>query len=258
VVEATFIRKCAGQERVHDRIDAAVGAGQRQVARVLPGGVGGEAAAWTTRPATSLPGRHQAGGRSSRNVSPRLTENASTRTSASPGSGTGWLTTPNVTMSGPWAGSIAFMGTFHLAAGQGIQQPAVWFDNHMDLDLAQVRAFVAVADEGHFGRAADLLSVSQQGLSKRIARLEAGLGVRLLDRGTHGVTLTEAGRRFLVPARRPVAAGDIAAAAAAGRNGRSGSTCGGISSARCGPSSRFSIMPPACGSSPVPSGTCPR
>jgi DNA-binding transcriptional LysR family regulator len=86
----------------------------------------------------------------------------------------------------------------------------------MDMDLAQVRAFVAVAGEGHFGRAADLLSVSQQGLSKRIARLEAGLGVRLLDRGTHGVTLTEAGRRFLVPAQQLVAAGDIAAAAAAG------------------------------------------
>src|ERR1700677_1681003 len=119
-------------------------------------------------------------------------------------------------MSGPLAGIIAFMGTFHLAAGQGIQQPSGRFDNHMDLDLAQVRAFVAVADEGHFGRAAELLSVSQQGLSKRIARLEAGLGVRLPTRGTQGVTLTQAGQRFLAPARRLVAAGDIAAAAAAG------------------------------------------
>jgi len=84
----------------------------------------------------------------------------------------------------------------------------------MDLDLAQVRAFVAVVDEGHFGRAAELLPVSQQALSKRIARLEAELGVRLLSRGVHGVTLTEAGRRFLEPARRLVAAGDRAAAAA--------------------------------------------
>ncbi|HXL88147.1 MAG TPA: LysR family transcriptional regulator [Streptosporangiaceae bacterium] len=113
------------------------------------------------------------------------------------------------------------MGTFHLAAGQGIQQPSGRFDNHMDLDLAQVRAFVSVADEGHFGRAAELLSVSQQGLSKRIARLEAELGVRLLTRArgqqqSRGVTLTDAGQRFLPPARRLVAAGDIAAAVAVG------------------------------------------
>jgi DNA-binding transcriptional LysR family regulator len=113
------------------------------------------------------------------------------------------------------------MGTFHPAAGQGIQQPPGWFDNHVDLDLAQVRAFVAVADEAHFGRAADQLSVSQQGLSKRIARLEGQLGVRLLSRArgqqqSRGVTLTEAGQRFLAPARRLVAAGDAAAAAAAG------------------------------------------
>ena len=56
----------------------------------------------------------------------------------------------------------------------------------MDLDLARVRAFVAVADEGHFGRAAAALSVSQQGLSKRVARLEAELGVRLLTRSAGG------------------------------------------------------------------------
>ncbi len=52
----------------------------------------------------------------------------------------------------------------------------------MDLDLARVRAFVAVADEGHFGRAAAALSISQQALSKRIAALEAELGTRLLNR----------------------------------------------------------------------------
>jgi DNA-binding transcriptional LysR family regulator len=84
----------------------------------------------------------------------------------------------------------------------------------VDLDLGRVRAFVAVADEGHFGRAAAGLSVSQQGLSKRIARLEAELGVQLLTRSPAGVSLTEAGRRFLVPARRLLAAGDLASAAA--------------------------------------------
>src|ERR1700733_3690362 len=84
----------------------------------------------------------------------------------------------------------------------------------VDLDLARVRAFVAVADEGHFGRAAAALSVSQQGLSKRVARLEAELGGQLLTRGAAGVSRTGAGRRFLPPARRLPAVGDLAAAAA--------------------------------------------
>ena len=84
----------------------------------------------------------------------------------------------------------------------------------MDLDLARVRAFVTVADERHFGRAAAALSVSQQGLSKRVARLEAELGVRLLTRSAAGISLTGAGRRFLGPARRLLAAGDLAAGAA--------------------------------------------
>ena len=83
----------------------------------------------------------------------------------------------------------------------------------MDLDLARVRAFVAVADAGHFGHAAAGLSVTQQGLSKRVARLEAELGVRLLTRNATGVSLTEAGRRFLGPARRLLAAADLATTA---------------------------------------------
>jgi DNA-binding transcriptional LysR family regulator len=84
----------------------------------------------------------------------------------------------------------------------------------VDLDLAQVRAFVAAAEEQHFGRAAARLFLTQQALSKRIARLEDGLGVRLLARDRHGVRLTEAGRRFLAPARRALADGDQAVDAA--------------------------------------------
>jgi DNA-binding transcriptional LysR family regulator len=84
----------------------------------------------------------------------------------------------------------------------------------MDLDMAQVRAFVAAADRLHFGQAAEQLAVSQQALSKRIARLESELGVPLFRRGGHGVELTEAGRRFLEPARQTLAHGDHAVAAA--------------------------------------------
>ncbi|RAG87485.1 LysR family transcriptional regulator [Streptacidiphilus pinicola] len=82
-----------------------------------------------------------------------------------------------------------------------------------DLDLAQVRAFVAVAEQLHFRRAAEALSLTQQGLSKRVARLEEGLGVRLFERDRSGVELTNAGARFLDPARAALAAGAAAAAA---------------------------------------------
>jgi DNA-binding transcriptional LysR family regulator len=71
----------------------------------------------------------------------------------------------------------------------------------VDLDLAQVRAFVAVVDHGHFGRAAQTLALSQQALSKRIARLEDRLGP-LLERRRGGVVPTAAGQRFLPAARR--------------------------------------------------------
>ncbi|WP_030684451.1 LysR family transcriptional regulator [Streptomyces sp. NRRL B-1347] len=88
----------------------------------------------------------------------------------------------------------------------------------MDLDVAQVRAFVRTAEELHFGRAAGTLAISQQALSKRIARLESLLGTALFHRGGNGVRLTDAGRRFLPPARQTVAAADAAVAAAVGED----------------------------------------
>ncbi|MER7480066.1 LysR family transcriptional regulator [Streptomyces sp. NPDC126510] len=86
----------------------------------------------------------------------------------------------------------------------------------MDLDMAQVRAFVRAAEELHFGRAAGTLGLSQQALSKRIARLESLLGTVLFQRGGQAVGLTEAGRRFLAPARQALAAAESAVAAAVG------------------------------------------
>ncbi|MGF1429957.1 LysR family transcriptional regulator [Kitasatospora sp. LaBMicrA B282] len=83
----------------------------------------------------------------------------------------------------------------------------------VDLDLAQVRAFVAAAEHRHFGRAAQELSLTQQALSKRIARLEDRLGERLLERDPRGVAPTAAGERLLAPARALLAAGDTAVAA---------------------------------------------
>ncbi|BAJ28606.1 MULTISPECIES: LysR family transcriptional regulator [Kitasatospora] len=82
-----------------------------------------------------------------------------------------------------------------------------------DPDLRQLRAFVAVAEQRHFGRAAEQLAISQQAASKRIAALEGELGVRLLDRGPAYVRLTDAGQRLLAPARAALAAGRAAVAA---------------------------------------------
>ncbi len=84
----------------------------------------------------------------------------------------------------------------------------------MELDLAQVRAFVEVAEQLHFGRAAARLFLTQQALSKRIQRLERTLGEPLLVRGTRGVELADAGQRFLPHARQLLAAADAAAQAA--------------------------------------------
>ncbi|MFD0415601.1 LysR family transcriptional regulator [Streptomyces sp. NPDC127108] len=89
----------------------------------------------------------------------------------------------------------------------------------MDLDMAQVRAFVYAAQELHFGRAAGKLAITQQALSKRIGRLESLLGTKLFARLGHGVALTEAGRGFLEPARRALAAADDAVAALARKDG---------------------------------------
>jgi DNA-binding transcriptional LysR family regulator len=85
----------------------------------------------------------------------------------------------------------------------------------VDLDIASLRAFVAAADDQHFGRAAERLVISQQALSKRIQRLEQLLGVTLFDRTNRRVELTETGRRLLPHARRAVDTADAVVAEAA-------------------------------------------
>ncbi|MCP2169009.1 LysR family transcriptional regulator [Goodfellowiella coeruleoviolacea] len=69
------------------------------------------------------------------------------------------------------------------------------------MDLAAVRTFVAVADAGQFQLAADDLAITQQAASKRVAALEADLGVRLFTRTPRGARLTTDGRAFLPHAR---------------------------------------------------------
>jgi len=84
----------------------------------------------------------------------------------------------------------------------------------VDLDLRLVRSFTVVADELHFGRAAERLYVAQPALSRQIRRLEKSLGVELLDRTSRRVELTLAGSSFLPEARRLITAGERARSAA--------------------------------------------
>lgn len=72
----------------------------------------------------------------------------------------------------------------------------------MKLDVLGLQAFVAVADRGGFGRAAESLHLTQTALTRRVQNLESALGVRLLERTTRATALTALGRGFLPRARR--------------------------------------------------------
>ncbi len=62
--------------------------------------------------------------------------------------------------------------------------------------------FIAVAEELHFGKAAERLGMAQPPLSRAISRLERRMGVRLLERSSRRVALTDAGAMFLADSRR--------------------------------------------------------
>jgi DNA-binding transcriptional LysR family regulator len=93
-----------------------------------------------------------------------------------------------------------------------------------DVDLRLLRAFLAVADHLHFGRAAESLHVAQPALSQQVRRLERSLGVELLVRKSRSVALTPAGavlrertRAILAQVRRDL---DETVRVAAGEQGR--------------------------------------
>jgi DNA-binding transcriptional LysR family regulator len=93
----------------------------------------------------------------------------------------------------------------------------------MSVTLDQVRCFVAVAEELHFGRAADRLSMTQPPLSRQIQKLERAVGATLLERDNRRVELTGAGAAFLDEAYRLLnlvdSAGDLARRVDAGTAG---------------------------------------
>lgn len=70
------------------------------------------------------------------------------------------------------------------------------------MEFRQLHYFIAVAEELHFGRAAESLHLSQPALSKQIQALEDSLEIQLFERTQHWVKLTPAGQKFLETARR--------------------------------------------------------
>jgi len=76
---------------------------------------------------------------------------------------------------------------------------------NMNVSLRQLRAFIAVAEEQHFTRAADKLDLSQSSVSTLVHELENNLGLRLFDRHTRLLQITDAGAEILPAVKKAVA-----------------------------------------------------
>ncbi len=95
------------------------------------------------------------------------------------------------------------------------------------LDL--IKLFLRVAETGQISQAARALGLSQPSASRFLKRLEDLLGTKLVDRSPQGLSLTQAGRDFLAPARRLVddwhEATDVVKGDKAALSGQSASPC---------------------------------
>jgi LysR family transcriptional regulator, hydrogen peroxide-inducible genes activator len=79
---------------------------------------------------------------------------------------------------------------------------------HFVMNLKDLKYLVALADTGHFGKAAEKTFVSQPTLSAQLKKLEEYLGVKLVERQPKNVQLTEVGKQVVVRARRMLEEGD--------------------------------------------------
>ncbi|KRW95227.1 hypothetical protein AQY21_15620 [Paracoccus sp. MKU1] len=88
------------------------------------------------------------------------------------------------------------------------------------MELRQIHYFIAIAEEEHFGRAAQRLRIAQPALSRQMRLLEEELGLQLFDRLPRGVRLSAAGQVFLIELRRVV--GELQRAVAVTRRAAAG------------------------------------
>src|SRR6266567_7021743 len=111
----------------------------------------------------------------------------------------------------------ALFGQAEQSCGRGyfIRSAASLWGYRQDMELRQLEAFVAVATELHFGRAAERLHIAAPTLSELIRRLERELGTPLFTRTTRQVAITSAGAELLT--RSKVILDEVAAAKAAVR-----------------------------------------
>jgi DNA-binding transcriptional LysR family regulator len=116
------------------------------------------------------------------------------------------------------------------------RDPAV---NGLPLDFRELRYFVVLCEELHFGRAAERLHISQSPLSQAIAQLERKLGTRLLDRSSRHVQLTDAGDVLVHHAWRLLRDADDAV----GATQRAGSGETGTLRLAVAPVSRDAVLP---------------
>jgi len=75
----------------------------------------------------------------------------------------------------------------------------------VNVTLRQLGAFIAVAETGHFTRAANALNLSQSTVSALVRDLETNLGLRLFDRHTRMLRLTDAGAQIVPAAKKAIA-----------------------------------------------------
>ncbi|MCO7518996.1 MULTISPECIES: LysR family transcriptional regulator [unclassified Pseudomonas] len=111
----------------------------------------------------------------------------------------------------------------------------------INFDLNDLKAFRAVVEQGSFRRAADTVRITQSALSRRIDKLETALGVKLFERTTRKVALTNVGRAFLPQVERLLDDLDLALLSI----GDGGALRTGTLTIACVPSAAYYFMPHA-------------